>query len=255
MQPRVLIIGLGLMGGSAGLALRARGWHVAYVDPGVPFRGRAREAADERLRAIPSGEELILVATHIDGAIAALPRIRTRGVITSLCSLMQPLRRAAPANFIAGHPMAGSHRSGVRHASAALFEGKPWFLERRNRRIERMIRDCGAKPRIVDAETHDAAMALVSQLPQILSTALAAYLADKNVRDFAGPGLRDFLRLAHSNAEMWRPILAHNRKTLKPHAAAVMKIVREIVEGEVDDAFAKANRWGGTADSSHPSYR
>ncbi|HEX2835137.1 MAG TPA: prephenate dehydrogenase/arogenate dehydrogenase family protein [Thermoanaerobaculia bacterium] len=235
MQPRVLIIGFGLMGGSAGLALRARGWHVAYVDERVPsFEGA------EKLDA-PREEELVVLATHVDGAVALLPQLQSSGVITSLCSLMKPLRAVAPSNFIAGHPMAGSHLSGIGHATASLYENKTWFLDAHDARVERLVRDCGATPRIVDAGEHDAAMALTSQLPQILSTALAAYLHDQNVLEFAGSGLRDFLRLAGSNVEMWRSILSANRATLAPHADAVAAIVREIVAGDPTDAFTRAN--------------
>jgi prephenate dehydrogenase len=237
MQPRVLIIGYGLMGGSAGLALRARGWHVAFVDDRVPFHESA-----EKLHA-PRDEELTLLATHIDGAVALLPHLKTSGVITSLCSLMKPLRAVAPPNFIAGHPMAGSHLSGIANAAASLFEGKPWFLEKHEPRVERMVRDCGAIARFVDADEHDAAMALTSQLPQILSTALAAYLRDQDVRDFAGAGLRDFLRLAGSNADMWRPIFEANREVLAPHADAIAALVKKIVMGDAEDAFRDANEF------------
>ncbi|MGN6184234.1 MAG: prephenate dehydrogenase [Thermoanaerobaculia bacterium] len=241
MQPRVLIIGFGLMGGSAGLALRARGWHVAYLDDNVPFRGRAREAADERLKSIERDEPLVLLATHIDGAREWLPRLRTNGVITSLCSLMQPLKDVAPRNFIAGHPMAGSHLSGVRNASADLYRGKKWFLEKRDARIERLICACGARVQIVKPRAHDEAMALTSQLPQVLSTALAAYLRDRNVLEFAGSGLKDFLRLAGSHAAMWEPILDANRETLAPHANAVMDLVKQLVDGDAENAFEDAN--------------
>jgi prephenate dehydrogenase len=234
MRPRVLIIGFGLMGGSAGLALHSRGWHVAYVDERVPFSDYA-----EKVDA-PRDEELVLLGTPLDAAVALLPSLKTSGVITSLCSLMKPLRAIAPPNFIAGHPMAGSHLGGNENATATLYQNKPWFLESPDERVETLVRDCGAIPHLVDAEAHDAAMALTSQLPQVLSTALAAYLHDKNVLDYAGSGLRDFLRLAGSSAEMWTPILDANRDTLAPHAEAVAAIVREIVAGN-RSAFEKAN--------------
>ncbi|HEX7832059.1 MAG TPA: prephenate dehydrogenase/arogenate dehydrogenase family protein [Thermoanaerobaculia bacterium] len=235
MPPRVLIIGFGLMGGSAGRALHARGWHVSFVDDAVPSSDYA-----EKLDA-PRDEEMVLLATHLDVAVKLLPALRTSGVITSLCSLMKPLRDVGPSNFIAGHPMAGSHLSGNVNATATLYEGKTWFVESHDERVEQLIRDCGATSRIVDAETHDAAMALTSQLPQVLSTALAAYLHDKNLGDFAGAGLRDFLRLAEMSHDMWGPILAENRETLGPHVEGVAAILREMIEGDPRDAFAKAN--------------
>src|SRR5688500_11425437 len=106
-MPRILIIGLGLMGGSAGIALRRAGWHVAYVDARVPLDAAlAKEAADEKLESVRD-EEVVLLATHVDAAVAHLPALQTTGVITSLCSVMRPLRAVAPSNFVAGHPMAG----------------------------------------------------------------------------------------------------------------------------------------------------
>ncbi len=239
MQPRVLIIGFGLMGGSAGLALRACGWHVAYVDAHVPFAGRAREAADEALDA-PRDEEVVLLATHVDEAVAWLPRLQTTGVVTSLCSVMRALRAVAPPNFVAGHPLAGSHRSGIDNARADLYVDRPWFLDAHDERVERLVRDCGAIAKFTTADEHDAAVARTSHLPQVLSTALAAYLSDKDVLDFAGPGLRDFLRLAGSGAEMWRPILEANRDNLVPDAEALAALVRALLTGDPTSAFARA---------------
>jgi prephenate dehydrogenase len=240
MRPRVLIIGFGLMGGSAGLALRARGWHVAYLDARVPFAGKARDAADEKLDA-SRADDVVLLATHVDDAVAWLPKLETRGVITSLCSVMQPLRAVAPQNFVAGHPIAGSHRSGIENARADLYVDKTWFLDAHDARVEQLVRDCGAIAKFTTAAEHDAAIALTSHLPQVLSTALAAYLSDKDVLEFAGPGLRDFLRLAGSNVEMWGPILDANRENLAPHADALAALLREIVTGDPREAFAKAH--------------
>jgi prephenate dehydrogenase len=232
-MPRVLIIGLGLMGGSAGLALRDAGWDVRYIDPEVadaPFE-KAQDA---------EGEEVILLATHVDGAVTWLPRLQTGGVITSLCSVMKPLRDVAPRNFVAGHPMAGSHASGFAHATATLYRDKIWFLDAHDDRVERLVRDCGAHARFVTAEEHDAAVAVTSHLPQLLSTALAAHLHDQNLGDYAGSGLRDFLRLAQSSEAMWAPILETNAPNIRAHADAVAKIVGDMLRGDTS-AFARAH--------------
>jgi prephenate dehydrogenase len=232
-MPRVLIIGLGLMGGSAGLALREAGWDVRYID------GDVDSAPFEKVHE-PRDEEVVLLATHVDGALAWLPRLQTTGAITSLCSVMKPLRDVAPQNFVAGHPMAGSHESGFAHASPALFREKTWFLDDRDERVEQLVRDCGANARFVTAEEHDAAVAVTSHLPQLLSTALAAHLHDQNLGDFAGSGLRDFLRLARSPEAMWGPILEANAHNIRPHAEAVAKLVAEMLRGDTS-AFARAH--------------
>lgn len=278
-MPRILIIGLGLMGGSAGIALRKAGWHVAYVDARVPLADAiAKEAADEKIDAVRD-EEVVLLATHVDGAIAELRSRASRqsavgssdrdqivrlqdsstadrervedartadcptipNVITSLCSVMAPLRAVAPPNFVAGHPMAGSHESGLAAARGDLYVGKKWFVDAHDERVAQLVRDCGGVLQQVDAETHDRAVALTSHLPQLLSTALAAHLHEHDVLDFAGSGLRDFLRLAGSGAEMWGPIVDANREQIVPHADAVAELVRDMLRGD-RDAFAKAQR-------------
>lgn len=231
-----LIVGLGLIGGSIGIALRARGWRVRYLDPHV---SDPRDAADARVDRVVESDVIVL-ATPVDAALAMLP---LDGVTTSVCSVMKPLRDAATrGRFVAGHPMAGSHETGIAHASGDLFRDKAWFLDGHEPIVDALVQDCGARIERVDSAEHDAAVALTSHLPQVLSTALGAYLADRDVLRFAGSGLRDFLRLAGSDASVWAPILDANRPNIAPHAEALAALVREIVEGDPTEAFAKARR-------------
>jgi prephenate dehydrogenase len=237
MPREALIVGLGLIGGSAGIALRARGWRVRYVDPKVELvDARAKGAADERVFDIDDASDVIVLATPVDVAVRDLGTLRAPNVVTSTCSVMRPLRAvAADTRFIAGHPMAGSHEQGLAAASGNLFAGKRWFVDGEDTLVDELIRDCGATPERVDAETHDAAVALTSHLPQVLSTALAAYLHEHPVEPrFIGSGLRDFLRLAESPVSMWVPLLEANCDNLAPHTEGVARIVRTMLEG--DDA-------------------
>jgi prephenate dehydrogenase len=241
MARSVLIVGLGLIGGSVGKALRRRGWRVAYLDPHVSLEDATRVgAADERVERIGAAE-IIVLATPVDAAVALLQTLETSAVVTSTCSVMRALREAARGTFVAGHPMAGSHESGLAAARADLFEGKPWFVDSEDPRVDELVRDCGAVLERVVAEEHDAAVALTSHLPQVLSTALAAYLHDRDdLLRFSGSGLRTFLRLAGSDADVWAPVLAANRDQLAPHADAIAALVRQIIEGDPRDAFEKA---------------
>jgi prephenate dehydrogenase len=241
MARSALIVGLGLIGGSAGMALRRRGWRVAYLDPHVSLEDARRAgAADERVEGIGDAEVIVL-ATPVDAAIALLQTLETNAVVTSTCSVMRPLRAAARGAFVAGHPMAGSQESGLAAARADLFEGKPWFVDAEDALVDEVVRDCGAVLERVDAEEHDAAVALTSHLPQVLSTALAAHLHGRDdLLRFAGSGLRTFLRLAGSDADVWAPVLAANRDQLAPHAEAIATLVRQIIEGDPRDAFEKA---------------
>lgn len=238
---RALIVGLGLIGGSAGMALRQRGWRVAYLDPNVELDDARRAgAADERVETIGDAD-VVLLATPVDVAVAVLRTVETDAVVTSTCGVMRVLRDAARGTFVAGHPLAGSHETGLAAARADLFAGKPWFVDREDARVDALVRDCGAMLDRVDADEHDAAVALTSHLPQVLSTALAAYLHDRaELLRFSGSGLRTFLRLAGSDASVWAPVLAANRDQLAPHAAAIAQLVRQIIEGDPRDAFEKA---------------
>jgi prephenate dehydrogenase len=236
---RALIAGLGLIGGSIGLALRRRGWHVAFfdtdpnLDPG--------DAADERVASLDADADVLILATPVDVAVRLVATARAR-IITSVCSVMAPLRAVADDRFVAGHPLAGSAARSIASARADLFEGATWFIDRDDATVREIIAACGANAEIVDAAEHDRALALTSHLPQILSTALAAYLHDQNVDlRFAGPGLRTFLRLAGSESSVWTPILDTNRENLRPHVDAIAEIARAIVEGDASSAFAKAN--------------
>ncbi|MDQ3281062.1 MAG: prephenate dehydrogenase/arogenate dehydrogenase family protein [Acidobacteriota bacterium] len=235
----ILVAGLGLIGGSAGMALRRRGWRVLYFDPHVALDdARAAGAADERVDAIRDCE-LVLLATAVDVAIEQARTIEVDGIVTSACSVMRPLREAARGAFVAGHPMAGSHERGLAAARADLFEGKTWFVDGDDARVDAMIRDCGAVRERVTADEHDAGVALTSHLPQVLSTALAASLSEDALR-FAGSGLRTFLRLAASDASVWAPVLDANRDNIDAHAQRVVELVRELTHGDPREAFAKA---------------
>jgi prephenate dehydrogenase len=237
---RALIAGLGLIGGSIGKAIRARGWHVAYADPNVRLDDALRAGAADEQRETLGGEfDVVIVATPADVAIVQLRELNAP-LVTSVCSVMQPLRKAARTNFVAGHPMAGSHEHGLTAARADLFEGKRWFVDAQNPTVERIIRDCGAEMDLVHAHEHDDAVALTSHIPQILSTALAAYANEQDVVRFAGSGLRTFLRLAESDASVWSPVIEANLDAINRHLDEFLSRVNEIVDG--NDAIFEAAR-------------
>lgn len=232
---RALIAGLGAMGTSIALALRET-WDVFYIDRIDDVRGATKGRGN-----FEAEVDLTIIATPEDEALRVLPQ--THGLVTSICSLMTPLRRVGQAlqlaDFIAGHPMAGTEKSGPEAARADMFHDTAWYIDRDHPLVRELIETCGAKAEVIDAEEHDQQVALGSHLPQILSTALAAYLHDK--RAISASGLRTFLRLAGSSAEMWKPLIADNRDNIAPHAEAVARIVREMLDGDPSEVFRKAN--------------
>ncbi|HEX7152561.1 MAG TPA: prephenate dehydrogenase/arogenate dehydrogenase family protein [Thermoanaerobaculia bacterium] len=245
-MPRVLIAGLGLIGGSIGIRLRERGWRVSYVDPSVQIEEALRtQAADEVFETVTPdaahSPDLLVLATPVDVAVTILRGLQTESVVTSVCSVLAPLRDVdTSARFVAGHPLAGSEARGLAAARGHLFEGKPWFVDGDEPLVDEMIAECGAVRDRVDPREHDAAVALTSHLPQILSTALAAYLGEEHLR-FAGSGLRTFLRLAGSDASVWAPIIDANRENLTPHAEALAKLVQQVIDGD-RTAFERARK-------------
>ena len=245
-----LVVGLGLIGGSIALRLRERGWTVRYSDPDV--------ATDQFERG--DDAPLVIIATPVDVAIGLVRQPRS-GTVTSVCSVLKPLRDAATGHFIAGHPMAGSEERGFAAARADLFEGKPWFVDwsaaalpplsrapesggsaAALHLVEQLVRDCGAVLERVDAAEHDEAVALTSHLPQVLSTALAALIADRpDALRFAGSGLKTFLRLAGSDASVWKPVLETNADNIAKHEKELERVVRALLAGDTT-AFEKAKR-------------
>lgn len=236
-----LIAGLGLIGGSIGIALRRAGWRVSFDDPNVALEeARAAGAADDDSR---DGVDVVILAMPVDAAVSALSS-QLLALRTSVCSVMSPLRAAADVNrvaFVAGHPLAGSEKRGLAAARGDLFVGKPWFVDRDERVVTDIIETCGARAELVSAEEHDRAVAMTSHLPQLLSTALAALGADDAAR-FAGSGLRTFLRLAASDASVWMPVIAANRENIRVDFERLAAEVRAILDGDAG-AFERAREF------------
>jgi prephenate dehydrogenase len=127
--------------------------------------------------------------------------------------------------FVGGHPMAGRERSGGAASQADLFDARAWALcpssdseADRVGVVEQLVRDCGADPVYVDAERHDAAVALVSHLPHVAACAVAGQLrgADEVAMVLAGQGLRDTVRVAGGDPGLWVDILGGNADDIAP---------------------------------------
>ena len=233
----VTIIGAGLLGGSAGLAIKraCRGVHVAGV-------GRRQKSLDEALAvgAIDSGHleaatpaaksDLVILATPV-GAFGKYlkqiaPHLKRGVLVTDVGSTKATVVRTAEGilgrggPFVGSHPMAGSERKGARFARADLFAGAtcvvtptastPAALVRRTERVWRVL---GAKTVRMDPAAHDRAMAVVSHLPHAIA-ALLAMLPPQAALAVAGKGLADMTRLAGGDAEVWRDIFLTNRAAM-----------------------------------------
>ncbi|MDQ0841871.1 prephenate dehydrogenase [Streptomyces sp. V1I6] len=223
-----LVIGTGLIGTSAALALAGRGVTVHLVDHDAE---RARTAAalgagtDEQ----PEGRvDLAVVAVppaHVATTLAEAMRAGVARGYLDVASVKGGPRRELEAMgvelsaYIGTHPMSGKERSGPLAATADLFEGRPWVLtptretdtEVLNLALE-LVALCRAVPVVMDADAHDRAVALVSHTPQLISSMVAARLedADDTAVRLCGQGIRDVTRIAASDPRMWVEILSAN---------------------------------------------
>ncbi|MEO8134583.1 MAG: prephenate dehydrogenase/arogenate dehydrogenase family protein [Betaproteobacteria bacterium] len=240
---RLVIIGVGLIGGSAALALRHAGLtrHVCGV-------GRSRENLAEALRlgivdtvtddyaSALDGADVVLVATPVaqmKGVFERIaPALDPATIVTDGGSTKQDVIAAARAafgarfsQFVPAHPIAGTEHAGAGAAFAELYQGRKVVLTPEKEtdagalgRVGAMWEAMGASVSTMTAGRHDSIFAAVSHLPHLLAFALVEELAvrpdAREYFDFAAGGFRDFTRIASSSPEMWRDIAIANRDAL-----------------------------------------
>ncbi|MBC2866584.1 prephenate dehydrogenase [Streptomyces mexicanus] len=223
-----LVLGTGLIGTSAALALVQRGVTVHLADHD-PEQARTAAALGAGTDAAPDGPvDLAVVAVppaHVATVLAdAMRREVARGYI-DVASVKGGPRRDLQAlgldltRYLGTHPMSGREKSGPLAATADLFEGRPWVLtptrdtdtEVLNLALE-LVSHCRAVPVVMDADAHDRAVALVSHMPHLVSSMVAARLehADEAAVRLCGQGIRDVTRIAASDPGMWIDILSAN---------------------------------------------
>jgi len=223
------IIGTGLIGGSIGLRARRAGMRVAGYDADAAALSYALEAGIidvvlERDR-IYEQSDIVVLAMPVREAItelemldpAALDRVR---VVMDVASVKAPIVHAARglSKFVATHPMAGNEGIGPAAADAALFEGKTWaYVEGADAQATRdavdFIRVLSGVPLRVDAETHDATVALTSHVPQIFAWAFERRLRelpDPDAASLCGQVARDLLRVGQTHPPFWDGVLELN---------------------------------------------
>lgn len=255
----VTVIGCGLIGTSAALALRRRGVEVRLCDlRPQAVRDAAGLGAGRPLRDGDPPADVVLIATLPSAVVPVLQDAQRRGlgrVYTDAASAKARILAEAGArgcdlaSFVPGHPMAGRELSGPLAARAGLFEGRRWALcpgpdtaPAALATARRLALSCGALPLLVEPGEHDRAVAAVSHVPHLLSSALAARFADadETLRALAGQGLRDVTRLAAGAPALWRDILEQNAG---PVASVLEEVARELAA--VAAALRRPERPGG----------
>ena len=267
---RVAVLGLGLIGGSIGLAARGRaGLQVRGYDPDAGVRERALalgavDAVAEDPAGAVDGAQVVFVAAPVSalaGAVAqALAAAAPDCVVTDVGSTKRALAEVgADERFIGGHPLAGAETAGVEHARADLFDGATWYLTPAQgtagvlyERLHRLLAAFGARPAAIDAETHDRLMACVSHLPHVLANLLVAQATgllggERERMPAVGPSFRDATRVAGANSAIWTDIYMSNRDALRDAVDELQQRLAR-VRGWLEDGDAAAVRgWNDDA--------
>jgi prephenate dehydrogenase len=246
MLNKLVIIGVGLIGGSFALALRKAGLvrHITGLGRSKENLQHALElgildeASDNYSQALEKAD-LVLLAVPVGQTTGILERINpyleSQTIISDVGSTKQDVIAAARSsipghfkNFVPAHPIAGAELSGANAANADLFRDKDLILtpsdETDNDALEsikKLWQGCGAHVSLMQPYQHDKILAMMSHLPHILAFTLMNHLlstcTEENsdtLQNFAGSGFRDFTRIAGSSPEMWRDICLANRELL-----------------------------------------
>jgi prephenate dehydrogenase len=254
---RVGIVGLGLMGGSLALALRAQrpDWELFGEDSDPATMARALERGLVGAGPVREVDLLVLAAP-----IPALPELlaglsRQGGVVTDLASTkarVMAWAAAAGVDLVGGHPMCGRELSGLGAADAELFRGAPWVLTRDEPLVTELVRAVGAHPIFMDPELHDELVAGISHAAFLLSTAYMLAVAGSpqwgEMQRVAGSGFREMTRLAAGDPQLYAAIVSTNRESIteavKAAESSLARLRRhlEAGDGRLIELFEEAKR-------------
>lgn len=286
------LIGCGLMGSSFALALKRAGLVKRVVgyskSPSTMERARQMGVIDVQapsaLMAV-SGADIVLLAIPVSATEAAFKAIRhlvtpsllLMDVGSTKCDVVDAARRVLLGNvgsFVPCHPIAGKELSGVEHADGDLYKGRQVILtpteqtfKSQLQKAEDVWKALGCHVLQMSPKAHDAAYAAVSHLPHLLAFAFISAIQGqdegKDYLSLAGPGFRDFSRIAASDPQMWRDILIANREELLAQSKVFQQVLRSfeqlIASGNGDalqmlikQASETRAHWRVSAPKAHP---
>jgi len=275
----VAIVGVGLIGGSFGLALRHHGFRgpifgvssppaiSAALEIGAISRAASLEDAVEEADLLYLAQPVDRIFSTIEGLSPLVARRVSRSPIlitdagsTKRLIVEQAERFLPPGVFLGGHPMAGKERSGVEVAEATLFRDRPYVLtvpDGFSNPFETAFRNWlsafGVRLITLDPQAHDQVVAFTSHLPQLLSTTLAATLDSAGnplYSELHGTGLLDMSRLALSSPALWESIVATNRgpilEALDAFAAELAVLRQSVLSDSLSTVFVRANTFSAS---------
>ena len=273
---RIVIIGLGLIGGSIGLALKQANWREAEVIGYVRRRETgslalklgAVDKVELNLRDVVRDADMVIIATPVltmkDIFVQIAPDLKSGSIVTDTAStkmqVMQWAEELLPSrtSFVGGHPMAGKETPGIQAAKADLFrdctycltklpQTKPAALQT----VNGMVKEIGAVPLVVEAQEHDRLVAGVSHLPLLLSVALVSATTEdaswQQMSCLAASGYRDLTRLASGNPKVSADICLSNQAAIvswiDTFIIELQRLRKMVADGtdEIEKALALAN--------------
>lgn len=241
----IKIIGCGLIGTSIALRLKELGEKVWMEDKNPANLALAKDLIGNN-ESEPEIFDLIIIATPISAIIDVLSNLKKYnanstvidigGLKSKLILKVEEFKDIAPI-FISAHPMAGREFVGPSNARSDLFEGRAWLLTRTNASTSKSLeiakklgRDLGATAYELNPKDHDATIAAISHLPQVLSSLMGHLLNNESIDslNFAGQGLRDVSRLADSDKEMWSHLLLENNEEILPRIKSAIDLLQKL---------------------------
>jgi len=276
----VRVVGAGLIGTSVGLALSKLGLDVAIEDISPANQALAIDYGAGRKPLAEDNPGLVVVCVPPDltaktvlAELARYPEATLTDVASVKLNVLNELiaLNADMTRYVGSHPMAGRERGGALAGRADLFFGRPWVispnqqsLPERVQSVEQLALDLGAIPSTVEAADHDRAVAVVSHLPQVVSSLLAAQLGSAPVADLSlsGQGLRDTTRIAASDAKLWMQILSANAepvsRALDGFAKDLARVQQALADihspgalSELGEVLTRANRGAALIPGKH----
>lgn len=254
MLRRANVVGVGLIGGSIGLALRRAGWHVSGSDDDPTRTDRALQIGVVDAIGVDPDAEITFIATPVGAVVEAARKAlaQTVGLVTDVGSVKAPIVEAvADRRFVGGHPMAGSEQEGVDGSSADLFAGAVWVLtptpttdDGAYAHVRSVVAAMGAEILALDPARHDEFVAVVSHVPHLTAASLMRIADDRAdehaaLLRLAAGGFRDMTRIASGHPGIWPDICEENRAAI---VAGLDRLIDAL--GDARDQVADHDRDG-----------
>lgn len=262
---KIRIVGSGLIGTSIGLRARVSGISVDMVDSNEGNARLAQDLMGESRNEAPDIVIFALPTSRLHLVVRREYELNPTSIFMDVGSVkikpQQEIDAVAQLNtrFCGTHPMAGRESGGPEAARSDLFEGRPWVLcpseetsEETYRRIHDFVVILGSDPIRMSADEHDRTVAMISHLPQLVSSLLASQLQRMGADGLAlaGQGLRDTTRIAHSDPELWREIISMNGEEILPLLTLVQEDLANLIRGFQDplkiEEFIRSGKRGAS---------